>query len=748
MVRWYTNSFWGQFVPSFEISLHRCVLTLLLGAASLLAAPGTDSKIARVNVALAGLPLHFEANQGQWSSEVRYAARSGSGTVYLTAHGPVLASGGRRVDLNLLHGNPAPRLEGLDRLAMRTNYYVGDRSKWHTGVIEFGRVAYRSVYPGIDVVYYGNRNQLEYDFVLQPGADPRLIQLNFRGADHVTVTHDGDLLVDSAGASFLQKRPVVYQSDSATADRHPVEGRYVWLSRGVVGVRIGNYDPARQLVVDPVLEYSSFVGGGLTDGITAVASDSRGLLYAVGYTNNSDLVFTPGALQVSNNGGNDVIALVFDPTQSGANSLLYLTYLGGSRDDSPTALTLDSSGRMYITGTTASSDFPLAGNSVQTTYKISTTASVFLPEAFVAIINPNAALVYGTYFGGTGGDTPHAIALDAGGNIYVEGTTSSSDFPATGSAYAAALYGPSDTFLFKINTNSTTVLYATYLGGEGSDDGRGLAVSPGGLAYFAASTFSQLFPMTGNSYLTTLPGFENLVIGVIDTTQSGVNSLLYSTYLGGSLADEVRQIALDPSGRLLLTGWTVSPDFPTTANAFLPKAPGSAVAFVTRVKPQSPPSQFLDYSTFLGGSGGDVAYGITADSAGNIYVAGYTLSTDFPITSDAIQQYGGGIDAFLVKLNPSVAGKGALTFGTYFGGTGIHVAAGLALAPNGSVFLGGYTTSNLPISGFAYQGSYGGGYTDAFVLAVTAPANSAVSKTTKNDLHDCIESLIHRGCRR
>jgi hypothetical protein len=727
-----------------EIPLYRSVLTLLLSAASVLAAPRPDPEVVRANLALARLPLHFEANQGQWNPAVRYAARSGAGTVFLTARGPVLATSTHRIDLNLIHSNRAPRLEGLDRLRTRTNYYVGDRAKWHTDVAEFGRVAYRAVYPGIDVVYYGNRNQLEYDFVLQPGADPRSIRLQFRGADHVSLTPEGDLLVESGDARFIQKRPVIYQEDSQTAVRHPVEGRYTLLGHGVAGVRVGPYDVAKPLVVDPVLEYSTFIGGTMTDGITAVASDSHGHLYGVGYTSSSVLAWSPGALQVSNNGTINVIAVEFDTTQSGANSLLYLTYLGGSRSDSPTALALDSIGQMYITGTTSSSDFPMAGNSVQTAYKIGTTATVFEPETFVAIINPNAALVYGTYFGGTGGDTPYGIALDAQDNIYVEGTTASTDFPATASAYQSILYGATDTFLYKINVNSTTVLYATYLGGESRDDGRGLAVSPSGLVYFAASTLSQLFPMAGSSYLTTLPGSESLVIGVIDTTQSGVNSLIYATYFGGSAVDEVRDITLDASGRLLLTGWTLSSDFPTTANAFQPMAPGTAVAFVTRVKVPSAPAQFLDYSTFLGGSGGDVAYSIAVDSAGLIYVSGYTLSLDFPVSSNAIQsQYGGGIDGFLVQLNPSVAGKSALLYGSYFGGSGMVVPTGLAIAPNGNVFLGGYTTDSLPVTGSAWQGSFGGGYTAGFVMAVQI--GSAASAGESSNSLDCRDRDVRGG---
>ena len=699
--------------------VYRCVVTLLLGAFAVFGAPRKDADVARVNLALAQLPLHFEANQGQWNSAVRYAARSESGTVYLTEHGPVLANRNHRIDFRLLHSNPASRLEGLERLRVRTNYFVGDRSRWHLDVPQYGRVAYRGVYPGIDVVYYGNRNQLEYDLVLRPGADPRDIRLQFRGADGVSVTTEGDLSVKSGGAHFVQKRPVIYQEDPQTAARHPLEGRYVLMGRGVVGVRVNAYDRSQPLVIDPVLEYSSFVGGSMTDQIAAVASDSQGYLYGVGYTNNSDLVFSPGALQVSDNGTNNVIAVEFDPTQSGANSLLYLSYLGGTRSDAATALTLDSQGQMYITGTTTSSDFPLAGNSIQTSYKISSTSTVFLPEVFVAIINPNAALVYGTYFGGSGGDTPYAIALDSQNNIYVEGTTSSTDFPATATAYQTALWGPSDTFLFKFNANSSSVTYATYLGGEAADDGRGLAVSSSGLVYFAASTWSTLFPLAGSPYQYSLIGYENLIVGVIDPTQSGVSSLVYATYFGGSMLEEVRQITLDSSGRMYLTGFTLSPDFPTTANALIPAMPGPAAGFVTRVNPAAPPAQFLDYSTFLGGSGGDIAYSIAVDNAGLVYVTGYTVSIDFPVTPGAIQSYyGSGVDLFLVKFDPSVAGTAGLLYGTYLGGNGIHVPGTLALAPDGSIFIGGYTNSDLQITPSAYQGSYGGGYSDGFVLAV------------------------------
>src|SRR5215469_9243144 len=395
-------------------------------------------------------------------------------------------------------------------------------------------------------------------------------------------------------------------------------------------------------------------------------------MYVAGYTTNSDLI--GNAIQGGNAGGTDCFVAILDPRFSGDSSLPFLTYLGGGRDDSCTALELDPAGNIYITGTTTSSDFPLAGNSVQTSLNLSTTNTVFQADAFITEMSPdpdNPGLIYSTYFGGTGAETPHGIALDKNGFIYVMGTTTSSDMPVTDSAVAGVLWGPSDLFFLKLDPNATSPAYSSYLGGEDREDGRGLAVSDSGLMYFAASTFSTLFPMAGSSYGSTLLGIENVIIGVIDPTKSGGGSLVYSTYLGGSVSDEVRKIALDSQGRLLVTGWTLSTDFPTTPNAMQPKAPANPSngdAFVARVIPLGPAKQFLDYSTYLGGSDGDVAYDITSDTSGSIYVAGYTLSTDFPVTADAIQpKFQSGVEAFVAKLNPAVAGRAALQYGSYFG---------------------------------------------------------------------------------
>jgi len=657
------------------------------------------------------MPLHFEANQGQWRSEVRYAARSGGEALFLTDRGPVLANASRRVDISLVDANPAPVIEPLGRLSTRTDYLVGNRANWHKRVPEYQRVVYHSVYPGIDIVYYGNQNQLEYDFMLQPGVDPGSIRWKFRGADRVRLTDKGDLLVESGGTPFVQKRPVIYQQGREVA------GHYTLLRGGAVGLRLNAYNRSQPLVVDPVLAYGSFLGGNASDSIAAMKVDSNGRMYVAGYTYNSDL--QANLNQAQNNGGIDCFVAVIDARFSGGQSLPSLTYLGGSRDDSCTALELDSAGNIYVTGTTTSSDFPLAGNSVQTSLSLSTTNTVFEPDIFVAEISVTDGLVYSTYFGGTGADTPYGIALDRSGNMFVVGTTNSSDLPVTTSAYAGVLYGPADMFLLKLDRNSTSPAYATYLGGEERDDGRGIAVAPNGLVYFAASTVSTQFPLAGASYRGTLQGVENVVIGVMDMTKSGTDSLVYATYFGGSVLEEVRKIALDSRGRLLLTGWTLSPDFPTTATAMQSKGSGSGSVFVARVNPAAAPNAFLEYGTYLGGSSGDVAYDIATDPAGIIYVAGYTLSSDFPTSRDAVQQnFGSGIEAFLVKFDPAVAGPGALRYGSYFGSTGVHVANALAVGPDGSMYLAGYTTDQIQATDSAYQNQFGGGYTDGFAMAV------------------------------
>jgi hypothetical protein len=470
-------------------------------------------------------------------------------------------------------------------------------------------------------------------------------------------------------------------------------------------------------VIDPVLVYSTYLGGTAADQINAVQLDSHGRLYIVGQTPTQDIQAINGAYNNNNAGLTDIFLAIVDTTQAGGNQLVYFSYLGGTNIDIPLAVAVDANGLAYMTGTTTSTDFPMAGNSVQTL------GPATVVEAFVAVIDPSqyggVALVYSTFLGGqTGNNSGNAIAVDKSGNIYVAGTTASNDFPVTGSAYAGVIYGPTDAFLTEINTGSTTPVYSSYLGGESDDDGRSLVLAANGQVYVGISTDGLLFPLAGFSYNPNNSGGYDVAIALFDTTQTGINSLVYSTYLGGSQNDMLRGMALDAKGNLLVTGYTLSPNFPVTADAAQHTYGGGGDIFVAVVNAFTP-TTFLNYSTFLGGSDGEVAYGVAGDSAGFIYLTGYTLSSDFPVTANAPQRaWGQGIDIFLTKLQPHVTGPGALQYSSYFGGATINTALTLTVGPDGTAYVAGSTEGEFPTANNATQGGFGGGLSDGFILIV------------------------------
>jgi hypothetical protein len=573
------------------------------------------------------------------------------------------------------------------------------------------------VYPGIDAVYYGGGSRLEYDFLVEPGADPAAIRMRFQGAESAGVTPQGDLRLECSTGQLVQKRPFLYQRDPSTGARRQIEGRYVQLADGAVGLRVGGYDHARPLVIDPYLIYSSYWGGGAADQVNGVKIAANGLLYVVGRTATSDLVASGTAYSGENQavGANDLFIMVLDSANNFA--LQYLSYLGGTGDDLPSAMDMDANGNMYIVGSTTSTNFPMVSSTSLQNTAPSSTDSVFVVE-FNPALSSVLQLVYSTYLGGSLTNLGNDIKVDASGNIYVIGSTTSTDFPVTDGAYSGILSGLQNAFLCKINPSLSTAVYSTYLGGEGADTGNTLALASNGLVYFGISTNSKEFPLSIAPYRSSLPGAENFVVGVLDTAQFGPNSLLYDTYFGGSGLDEVRKIAFDASGRVLLTGYTFSPDFPITPDAVQARPGGNGDVFVSVVDPAHPGS-FLVYSTYLGGSQGEVAYGVAGDAAGSIYLTGYTLSPNFPVTSDAPQPtWGGGIEVFVAKLMPGVAGTAGLQFSTYLGGLGIHVANSFSLGSDGTLYVGGYSSFGFPASG-PNANFYGGGSSDGIVFALS-----------------------------
>jgi hypothetical protein len=674
---------------------------------------------------LGDLPLFFEPNQGQWNPQVRFSARAGDGRVFLTARGAVLsvsapgAEAPRVASISLLNANRAPVIGGVDPLPSRSNFFRGSvKAHWHTGLSHYSGVRYQGVYPGIDVVYYGNQNQLEYDFVLHPGADPGRIRMMFRGAGRLSLTAEGDLELENGGTRLVQKKPYIYQQGPDSPVRRQIGGKYKLLSRNVVAVEVDAYDRSQPLTIDPVVVYASFLGGSLGDAVTALRVDSHGMLYVYGYTNNGELPATDGAYKTNSAGDRDLFLAKIDLTKSGPASLVYFTYIGGTGSDTSTGMALDAAGNVYLTGYTASADFPTTGSPYQSA--LAGSAGI---DAFVVKLSPSlqgsADLVYSTYLGGTDPDQGNAIDVDASGAIYVVGSTRSGDFPLTSSAYAAARWGYLDAFIVKlVPGGSPQLAYSSFLGGELNDDGRAVAVAPSGMVYIAGSTLSTTFPLAGYAYRSTLQGNADVFVAQMDLTKSGVDSLVYATYLGGSDLDEVRGMVLDSSGNLLLTGYTLSTDFPVTPDAAQSRNGGSTDAFVAKLDLSASPDSVVKYATYLGGRSGDAGWAIASDPNGNIYVTGYTLSSNFPVSGDALQKaWGWGVDVFIAKLNSS----GALEYSTYMGKTGINIGYAIAAAQDGTMYVGGIATGKgVSTTANAAQNVFGGSTSDGFIL-VLAP---------------------------
>ncbi|MGD0869887.1 MAG: SBBP repeat-containing protein [Bryobacteraceae bacterium] len=695
-------------IPSYRLGLMVC-------AASVLVAAGRpvrqDPALAQAAAALARSPLRFEANQGQFAPSVRYAARTTGFALALTARGASLRfADSRPLDISLLDSNPWPLIQPLDRLSAQTDYFIGARQNWRPGVTNYSRVKYQAVYPGIDVVYYGKGSQLEYDFVLQPGADANAIRMQFSDAGKVMVTPAGDLAVVTSSGLVLQKQPVIYQQGRR------VSGRYKLLAANLVGIQVDGYDRTQPLVIDPAIVYSTLIGGTGTDVVTAMKIGANGLLYIAGWTQTGELL----TLDMPYDNLTDTYVQVVDPSPSGGYGVLYATYLGGGNDDEALAIDVDAPGFIYLTGTTTSTDFPVVGNSVQTSGAATTVSG------FVSKIDPHAAgtgnsLVYSTFLGGTlGNTTPKGIKVGSDNMIYVVGQTQTADFPTTDNAYAASLYGPSDVFISKIDVTNVNLVYSTFMGSELDDDACGLVLDANNVVYFAGTTLGTQFPMAGYSFNGNTSGNYDAVVGVVDTTQSGVNSLIWATYFGGSGEDESRGISMDSQGRVLVTGFTISPDLPVTAaTAIQPTYGGNGDAFVAIFDITKPSAGSLVYSTFLGGSQGDVAYAVLAEQAtGYIDVTGYTLSPDFPVVNAIQPNWGGGVDLFLTRFNPAVAGPAGIDYSTYIGIDATIVGNTLTVDSSNNLYVGGYTEGYLPLVGNSWQQNYGGGFSDGFYFVV------------------------------
>ena len=678
--------------------------------------------------AYANLPPAFVENRGQVDSRVKFYAQGPRYAFHLTRAAAVLSfmedtAGSRGVVLGLrfLGANPQVVLDGEARTTGEVNYLQGsDPSAWRTGLLRYSHVVYRELWPGVDMVLRGDVGTLKYEFRVRPGARVADIQLTYDGARALTLDGEGALLIDTALGVLRDSRPAAYQT--VAGRRVPVESRYL-LNGDHYGFALGAmYDAGRELVIDPGVEYSTFLGGSSDEEAFALAVDASGNAYVTGITQSPNFPTTAGAFDRTGAASNNLDAFVTKLNSNGT-ALIYSTFLGGSNFEWGRGIAVDGAGNAYIVGQTKSSDFPTTGGAFDRTFNVDTCPRCGIDQydAFVAKLNTaGSGLVYSTFLGGFDLDDALAIAIDGSGNAYIGGETGSSNFPVTAGAFDTTLNGAFDAFVTKLNATGSALVYSTYLGGLEVEFVVGAAVDTSGNAYMTGITRSANFPITSGAFDTTHNGLFDVFVAKLNAAGS---ALVYSTFIGGVDFDSAGGLATDADRNAYVAGGTLSLDYPTTAGAFDRTFSGND-AFVTKLNPAG---SALVYSTFIGGTASDGASDVIVDASGNTWIAGSTESADFPTTPGTAfdTTINGGTDAFLAQLD---AAGSTLLHGTFLGGGSSDGASALAFDPGGNVIVVGQTMSpDFPTTAGAFDRVWNGDplvfWGDAFVtkFAVGTP---------------------------
>jgi uncharacterized repeat protein (TIGR01451 family) len=682
------------------------------------------------------LPLAFEPNQGQSDPDVKFLAHGPGYGIFLTSDGAVLwfrsanpHSSGEKISavrMQFVGARGTLELSGTDRLPGTSNYFIGnDPAKWHRDLPQFARVQDHDLYPGIDLIFHGNQGRLEYDFEIAPGGDPGAIQLGFQNAGKLAVDSRGDLVLSDRAGAIRFEAPRAYQQIGTKGTL--INARFVLRDDGKVGFQLGSYDRSRVLIIDPVLSYLTFVGG---TGDEACPASARILVGTISSP-------PPGC----------------------------------------PALAVDSAGNTYVAGSTASADFPTTPNPTTDTLPLqSTLASP--PDVFVTKINAAGnAIVFSTYLGGHGIDSSAGLALNSGLDPVVAGSTTSTDFPISpGTAFQSTALNPSaqHAFVTELDPNGHALVYSTYLSGTGTEAASGVAVDFRNKIYVLGTTTSKDQPSASSSFPATLGAFQTVngatsqfFLSKIDPTLAGFSSLAYSTYFGGSTPTNALTlgggIAVDASANVYITGGTnfehtgtssaTAPDFPIL-NAYqgcLNTPPTSTTptncsntsantdAFIAKINPTPASGSQLLYSSYLGGTGDDVGYGVAVDSGLQAYVTGSTTSNDFVKPAGTVPfqpANGGGVDAFVAKFGNPCTGSACTTttlplnYFSYLGGANTDVGLGIVTDSSQGAHVTGWTNSgdfplNKPVN-TPIQGSLAGGI-DAFVSRVDTTATSATA---------------------
>lgn len=670
----------------------------------------------RAGKVFGSIPLLFEANIGQAESDAQFVARGdGFGLMFKpdavamvvkaragdapsqTSAQALSASQGAVVHMKMAGANPNPRLAPRGKQAVRLNYMIGsDAANWQTDVPSYSELVYEQVYKGVDVRYYGNRRQLEYDFIIAPGIDPDCVRLDFEGCESVSVASNGDLILDTEAGSLRHNKPLVYQE--VDGERREVAGSYSITAQGQVGFQLGEYDRSLPLVIDPVLEYSTYLGGNSNDFSKDLTIDSTGTAYIVGDSISPNFLANSSALN------SDVFVARFTPT----GNMLNLTFFGGNANDFATGVAVDASGNVYMGGTTSSANFPRV-NAIDMTLGGTT-------DAFVTKLNGlGPGIFFSTFVGGSGTEAGVSLAIDSATNVYLTGrTTSAGDFPRVGAIQQNYGGGISDAFVSKINANGAAFAYSTFLGGSGTENilsESGIAVDAAGNAYVTGDTVSTDFPRV-NALQQVKGGNASQSDAFVSKINAAGSGFIYSTYIGGALTDRGFDIAADSAGNAYVTGLSESITFFGTMPIRTPV--GSIDAFVAKLNSNG---SAYSYFTFLGGSELDSGNAIFVDSANNAYVSGSAGAGFVLVNALQATFANGGDDAFVTRLNSN----GVVTFSTYLGGTNSDTATGVAADSTGSIYLSGFTSSiNFPTV-FALVPQHGGA-ADVFMSKIDPDA--------------------------
>lgn len=702
----------------------------------------------------------FEQNMGQTSKETQFFSHGFGYGLFLTANGPVLTLDAGEPDsfakgrafqqeaseskpertvirVNFVDSNSKATATGSKPLPGELNYLKGnDPKQWITSVPRFSEVKYSEVYPGVDVVYYANqKGELEYDFILTPGTEPEAIVMAFDGAEGVSLDKNGNLVLHTAKGKIVQQAPMAYQNRDG--ERKKVASHYVLKDKNHVTLALADYSQSEPLIIDPVLDYGTYLGGSATDDGLGIAVDKNGMAFVTGSANSADFPTQSGYDNTYGNYGDAFVAKF----STDGSRLIYATYLGGSAWDLALDIALDDKGRAYITGLTSSSDFPTTSGAFQNTAGGG-------GDAFIVRLSPSGRqLEYATYLGGSARENGYSIAVDDSDDAYITGYTQSADFPTTAGTFQTAYAdGRADAFVTKLSSSGASLIYSTYLGGTTEwDEGLAIAVDAAGSAYITGDTTSADFPTTPNAFqpepsVSITQAYYPVSDVFVSKLSPDGTSLIYSTYLGSGEVngdvdgeEEGMGIAVDNAGHAYVTGFTDRPSFPVTPGAFQTTSTawgGKSDVFVSKF---SVDGSSLVYSTYIGGNTASPAqeFGtdIAVDVDGNAYVTGWTNSTDFPTVYPVQYWMGAGTpDAFLTKVNASGS---ALLFSTFLGGDGPDRGWGLAIDNCRNIYGTGLTASvNFPTTSGAYDrncgtdglcnpvGWYGTRQNDAYVVKV------------------------------